>query len=82
MTGALSHLRPVDSDSPRKYVRVQLSVFYLAIVISKSFGRQGLCLAITTFIPVDPPAFDILSFIDPDFSHSMESIVISGVRIK
>ena len=77
-----NHLRPVDSDGPGEDVGVQLCVFYVAKMLGKSLGRQSLRFALTAFVPPDPPTLDILSSVDPNLSHNIESIVISGARIK
>ena len=74
-----AHLGPVDIDDPFKDVRVQLCIFYLAIMFGECFGWQGLCLAFTTFIPPDIPALRVFPFIDPDLFHSIHSIVILEV---
>ena len=69
------HLGPIGIDGSCKDIRVQLSIFYLAIVFGESFGGQGFCLAFAAFIPTDPPAFCILPFINPNFFHNIQSIV-------
>jgi hypothetical protein len=78
----IAHLCPIDGHGPNENVRVQLSVFYLAIVFGKTLAWHGLCLALAAFIPTYPPALDIVSFVDPNLSHNIESIVTIGVQIK
>jgi len=75
-------LGPIDGHDPRKNVGVQLRVFYPAIVLGKGFGWQGLCFAFAAFIPPDVPTLRVLPFIDPDFFHNNQSIVILEVQIK
>ena len=76
------HLGPVDCHGPGKDIGIQLGVFYVAKMLGKSFGGQGLRLAFAAFVPPDPPTLDILSSVDPNLSHNTESIVISEVQIK
>ena len=77
-----AHLRPVDCHDPGKDIGIQLGVFYVAKMLGKSFGRQGLRLALAAFVSPDPPTLDILSSVDPNLLHNTESIVISEVQIK
>ena len=37
---------------------------------------------LAAFVPTDPPAFDLFSFVNPNLFHNIYSIVIMGVRIK
>ena len=71
-----AHLRSVDCHGPGKDIGIQLAVFYVAKMLGKSFGGQGLSLALVAFVPPDPPTLDILSSVDPNLSHNTESIVI------
>jgi hypothetical protein len=51
-------------------------------MFGKSLAWQSLCFALTAFVPTHPPAFDFCSFVDPYFSHNIESIVPMGGQIK
>lgn len=76
------HLRPVDGDSAREDIRVQLCVFYPAKMLGESLARQSLCLAFAALVLAAPPALHVLPFVDPNLSHNIESIVVSKGRIK
>ena len=78
----ISDLLPIYCDGPGKHIRVQLTIFYATIMISKSPVRQSFSFAFTAFIPSHPPAFNILTFVNPNLSHGIDSIVILGVLIK
>ncbi len=65
------HLLPIDGDGPGEDIGVQLSVFYMPIVLGKSFRRESFLLAFATLIPADPPALHILPFVDPNLSHNV-----------
>ena len=73
------HFLPIDGDGPGKDIGVQLGVFYMPIVLGKSFARESFCLAFATLIPANPPALHILPSIDPNLSHNIQSIVPTGV---
>ncbi len=51
-------------------------------MFGKSLAWQSLCFAFAAFVPTRPLAFDIFSFVDPYFSHNIESIVPMGGQIK
>ena len=59
-----------------------MSIFYPAKMFGKSFVGQSFCFALAAFIPTNPPALDILSFIYPYLSHNIESIVSIKGQIK
>ena len=77
-----THLGPVDIDGLCKDIRIQLRVFYLAVVFGESFGRQSFYLAFAAFISPDIPTLRILPFVDPNFFHDIQSIVIPKIEIK
>ena len=54
-----NHLPPRDVDNARENVRVELSVFDMAEVLGQSFTRQCLGLSLLSFVPTDPPTFNI-----------------------
>jgi hypothetical protein len=51
-------------------------------MFGESFTWQGLCLAFAAFIPTDIPTLYSFSFVCPNLSHNIQSIVVIGVRIK
>jgi hypothetical protein len=67
------------TTNPR-YFQLQLAVFYLAIMLSQFPGWQSLRFSLATFIPANPPALDTFSFVSPDSSHDIHSIVILVAR--
>ena len=69
-----NHRIPMKVYDTGKHIRVELGVFDVAEVLSQALGRKRLGLAFTAFIPPDPPAFDILTFVDPWLSHSANCI--------
>ena len=51
-------------------------------MFSKFLAGQSFRFAIATFVPTNPPACDIFSFVNPYLFHIIHYIVIMGVQIK